>query len=100
MYNLKMEYKMLSDSDLFNNKFGYTIKELEESVDNLSITYLLYYQKLTAEFCAKYILNDYCATCVEDTYYSSNDVLRLQKHITLLELREACKQFKTFESNP
>jgi hypothetical protein len=95
-----MEEKMLSDTDLLNNKFGYTIEELENSVDNLSVTNLLYYQKLTAVFCAIYILNDYCATCVEDTYYCTNDVLRLQKHITLVELREACKQFKTFESNP
>jgi hypothetical protein len=95
-----MEDKMLSDTDLFDNKFAYTIEELEKSVDNLSVSYLLYYQKLTAEFCAKYILNDYCATCVEDTYYCSNDVLNRQKHITSSELSEACIKFKTFESDP
>ena len=81
---------MLSDTDLIKNKNAYSIAELEASVDNLSVKYLLNYQKLDAEFCAKYILSDYCATCVEDTYICSGDVLLKQPHITRLELAEAC----------
>ena len=83
-YNIKM----LSDYDLFNNKNVYTIAELVASVDNLSVKYLLNYQILDADFCAKYILNDYCATCNEDTYICNGDVLRKQPHISRLELAE------------
>jgi hypothetical protein len=87
---------MLTDADLINNKNAYSIFDLEKSVDNLSVKYLLNYQKLDAEFCAKYILNDYCATCIEDTYICSGDVLIKQPHITRLELSEACIKFNSF----
>ena len=87
----------LTDCDLVKNKNVYSIAELEASVDNLSVKYLLNYQVLDAEFCAKYILNDYCATCNEDTYICSGDVLNKQKHITHKDLIEACIKYKTFE---
>jgi hypothetical protein len=89
--------KLLTVQDLIRNKHKYSITELEASVDNLSVKYLLNYQKLDAEFCAKYILNDYCATCQEDTYICSGDVLHKQPHLTSNELSEACIKFKTFE---
>jgi len=85
---------LLTDEDLLHN--SYTIAELEASIDNLSVKYLLNYQILTAEFCAKYILNDYCATCQEDTYICTGDVLRKQPHITRVELNAACIKFNTF----
>jgi hypothetical protein len=88
---------MLTDTDIITNVNTYSIAELEASIDNLSVKYLLNYQKLDAEFCAKYILNDYCATCQEDTYICSGYVLNKQHHITRLELNEACIKFKTFE---
>ena len=87
----------LTDNDLIKNKNTYTIAELEASVDGLSVKYILNYQKLDAEFCAKYILNDYCATCDEDTYICNGDVLNKQPHITRTELSEACLKFGTFE---
>ena len=86
---------MLSDQDLINGV--YSLAELEASVDNLSVRYLLNYQKLDAAFCAKYILNDYCATCQEDTYICTGDVLQKQPHLTLAELNAACIKYKTFE---
>ena len=89
--------KMLSDYDLYKNKNVYSIAELVESVEHLSVKYLLNYQILDAEFCAKYILNDYCATCNEDTYICTDDVLHKQPHITRSELLEACIKFGTFE---
>ena len=81
---------ILTDYDLYNNKNAYSIDELEASIDNLSVKYLLNYQILNAEFCAKYILSDYCSTCIEDTYICNSDVLHKQPHITRLELAEAC----------
>ena len=93
-----MEYnKLLTDSDLIANRNKYTINELECSVDNLSVKYLINYQILDAEFCAKYILNDYCATCQEDTYICTGDVLNKQPHLKREELQNACIKFKTFE---
>ena len=89
--------KMLSDYDLYKNKNVYSIAELVASVEYLSVKYLLNYQILDAEFCAKYILNDYCATCNEDTYISTDDVLHKQPHITYIELTEACIKFGCFE---
>ena len=91
-----MDNTLLTDYDLIKNKNAYSIKELEESVDNLSVKYLLNYQILTAEFCAKYILNDYCATCQEDTYICSGYVLHKQPHLTQEELSAACIQFNTW----
>ena len=88
---------LLSDNDLLNNKNVYSIVELVESVDNLSVKYLLNYQILDAEFCAKYILNDYCSTCVEDTYICNGDVLQKQPHISRLDLAEACVKFRSFD---
>ena len=88
---------LLSDNDLINNKNVYRIVELIANVDNLSVKYLLNYQILDAEFCAKYILNEFCATCNEDTYICTDDVLRKQPHITRTDLAEACIKFGTFE---
>lgn len=88
---------LLTDDDLQKNRNMYSVNELEDSIDNLSVKILLNYQRLDAAFCAKYILNDYCATCVEDTYISTEDVLCKQPHIIREELREACGKFKTFE---
>lgn len=93
----RMVKTLLTDQDIIKNKNAYSINDLEFSVDNLSVKYLLNYQTLTAEFCAKYILNDYCATCQENTYICSDDVLRKQKHITPEELSAACITFKTFD---
>jgi hypothetical protein len=88
---------LLTDDDLIKNKYAYSISALEASVDNLSVRYLLNYQRLDAEFCAKYILNDYCASCQEDTYICTGDVLHKQPHLKRKELQEACIKYKTFD---
>ena len=98
LYDYSIIHKIpLTDEDLMKNKFAYSSDELEASIDNLSVKCLLNYQKLNAEFCAKYILNDYCATCQEDTYICTGDVLHKQPHLNREELSEACIKFKTFE---
>ena len=43
------------------------------------------------------VLNEYCATCNEDTYSCNEDVLRKQPHISRFELSEACIKFSCFE---
>ena len=73
----KSESCKIQDYDLKKNKYSITI--LEENINYLSIKTLLYTQVLTAEFCAKYILNDEYASCVEETYICFYDVLQAQK---------------------
>jgi hypothetical protein len=52
----------------------------------------LYTQKLTADFCVKYILNEEYSSCVEETYINAYDVLQAQPHITKEELSDALKR--------
>ena len=67
--NLSLEYQK------------YSINVLEENIDKLSLWKLLKTQILTREFCIKYILNDECASCDEDTYITWQDIIQYQPHI-------------------
>ena len=67
--------------DLIKNK--YSMEELEANVNHLEIKHILHHQTLTAEFCAKYVLNEDYATCEEDLYLIDiGYVLYHQKHLT------------------
>jgi hypothetical protein len=71
----KMTTMQLSDYDLRQKK--YTIEELIKNIDHLSIKTLLYTQKLTPEFCLKYIINVPKST--EEEYITEEDIIRIQK---------------------
>ena len=88
----KSESCKIQDYDLKKNKYSITI--LEENINYLSIKKLLYTQVLTAEFCAKYILNDEYASCVEETYICDIDVLHNQPHIKQSDLCDARKKLE------
>ncbi len=76
---------MIKNEDLYKNKYQLDI--LEKNIMNLSGKTLLHTQYLTAEFCAKYILNDRFYEGVEEDYlYTGDYVLKKQKHITKEEL--------------
>lgn len=80
---------MLTDHDLIANKNGYSIDILEKNIDGLSLKTLLYTQRLTPEFCVKYIiLNDDHASCEEDSYISEYDVRFAQPHISKQDLED------------
>jgi len=87
---------MLTDIDLIRNPRSYSLNELELSIDNLGVKVLLNYQILDADFCAKYILNDFYASCEEETYICNGDVLHKQQHINAEDLKTACINHKTF----
>jgi hypothetical protein len=70
-----MIHPILSDFDLRRNK--YSIEELTKNINNLSIKTLLYTQKLTPEFCLKYIINVPKST--EEEYITEEDIIRIQK---------------------
>jgi hypothetical protein len=76
---------VITNQDLYKTK--YPIDILEENIMNLSGKALLNTQYLTAEFCAKYILNDNYYEGVEEDYlYTGDFVLQKQKHISKEEL--------------
>jgi hypothetical protein len=75
----------MNNAQLYTREW--TIKELEENIDRLSLKSILYTQQITAEFAVKYILTtDEYACCVEETYYDLDDVLDLQPHLTREEI--------------
>lgn len=78
IYNHQLRYKK------------YDIATLEYNIDRLSLRMLLRTQKLTPEFCVKYILNsEEHGMCVEDSYLFDEDILNCQEHITQKDLYEA-----------
>lgn len=82
----------LSNNDIIKNK--YSIEELEQNIRPLSMTVLVNYQILTADFCAKYVLDEKNMDSYEekdrlDYWY----VLRKQPHITREQLLESMKKY-------
>ena len=75
MRNITIAMNKISDYDLRQKK--YTIEELIENIDNLSIKTLLYTQKLTPEFCLKYIIN--VSKSTEEEYITEENIIRIQK---------------------
>jgi len=47
----------VTNTDLLKNKYKYSIEILEENIEHLDEKILLATQKLTPEFCVKYILD-------------------------------------------
>lgn len=70
--------------DLFKNQ--YDLKTLKENIYAVSLRDILKTQKLTSEFCVKYILNTNYQMCKEDENITVQDVLKLQSHINKQQL--------------
>ena len=76
--------------ELRKNKFKYDLDELEKNIDYLCPKILVNTQKLTPEFCIKYILNEEYMSCEEERYLLTYSyVLSRQPHITRKELEDA-----------
>mgnify|MGYP003988757225 FL=1 len=54
----------ITNSNLRQSK--YSIQELEKNINNLNMKTIVNTQKLTIEFCVKYILNEDYAQCNEE----------------------------------
>lgn len=95
----------ISNIDLYFNQ--YNVEELAHSIkmwpflplrekckyQRLNLCTILHTQKLTAEFCIKYIFNEKYAYTEDEVYIVDNAVLRLQPHITKQELRHAWHEY-------
>ena len=79
----------LTDEQLLANPNTYSINLLEQNIHNLNKKILLATQKLTVEFCIKYILDLDIDNGSEDSYiYDVDYILDFQKHLTKQEFNE------------
>ena len=79
----------VTDDQLLANPNKYSIKILEQNIHYLNKKILLATQKLTVEFCIKYILDLDIDNGSEDSYiYDVDYILDFQKHLTRQEFKE------------
>ena len=79
----------ITNTDLLNNKNKYSIDMLEKNIKYLDEKILLATQKLTPEFCIKYILDLDIKSGGEESYiFDVCYILQFQKHITEKELMD------------
>ena len=77
--------KIIYNYQLANEQFD--IETLEYNIDRLSLKKLLNTQRLTLDFCIKYLLNpEEHGMCVEDHYISWDDIIIYQSHISKEEV--------------
>jgi hypothetical protein len=80
---------LVTNSDLLANKNKYSIEILEDNIEFLDEKILLATQKLTPEFCVKYILDLDIDNGGEESYiFDICYILSFQKHITKKELKD------------
>jgi hypothetical protein len=73
--------EILTDSDLCNET--YSLDVLKKNINNLNKKVVLRTQKLTAQFCVKFILDTAVVSGSEASgVYSKQHILKMQPHIT------------------
>jgi hypothetical protein len=73
--------EIISDSDLCNET--YSLDVLRKNINNLNKKVVLRTQKLTAQFCVKFILDTTIESGNQESgVYSKEHILRMQPHIT------------------
>jgi hypothetical protein len=79
----------VTDDQLLANPNKFPINILEQNIHNLNKKILLATQKLTVEFCIKYILDIDIDNGSEDSYiYDVDYILDFQKHLTRQEFKQ------------
>jgi len=76
--------EILTDSDLCNETYSLDI--LKKHINNLNKKVVLSTQKLTAQFCVRFILDTAIVSGNQESgVYTKEHILRLQKHISSQE---------------
>jgi len=79
--------EILTDSDLCNETYSLDI--LKKYINNLNKKVVLSTQKLTAQFCVKFILDTAIVSGNQESgVYTKEHILRLQTHISSEEFDE------------
>lgn len=79
----------ISTDDLFKNQYDMETLEYNMIECNLFQWEVLITQKLTPDFCAKYLLDEKYSACDKERYICNLTVLNWQQHISKSELQEA-----------
>ena len=95
MYDFTEEMKITND-DLINNPNKYTLYELEDNLGSLDKKIILSTQKLTPDFCVRYILDVDMNTDIEDKLICDavNNLVRFQPHLTSENIIQEINHFK------
>jgi len=97
---MENQIKKLTNKQLLENKYCYSVDILEKHINHLSKKFILYTQKLTAEFCVKYLYNPDIDSDSEDSYIWDMDyILEQQVHISEEEFQEALQTFDNDNGN-
>lgn len=82
----------ITNSDLKQNKYHYNENIIEKNIENLNLKIILNTQKLSANFCVKYILNLNTDGGDEDNYlFDATYILNKQQHISENEWDDAIR---------
>ena len=85
----------ITNSNLRQSK--YSIEELEKNISNLNMKTIVNTQKLTIDFCVKYILNEEYAQCNEEVDLLTIDyVMYNQPHLNEIELTQFYYSYNNF----
>ena len=83
----------LTNKDLMENYYKYNVDILEKNITSLNKKVLLFTQKLTVEFCIKYLFNPDIDSGSEDSYiFDKNYILEHQEHISDEEFDKVFKK--------
>lgn len=74
---------LITKEDLYNNQYDY--ESLKTNIYCVSLLDILKTQRLTSDFCVKYILNEEFQILDEDQNITLDTVKKYQKHITETE---------------
>ena len=79
--------KIITSDDLYNNQYDY--ETLKANIYAVSLLDILKTQKLSAEFCVKYILNKDFQLLDQDKLITSDMINKYQPHILNVDLLNA-----------
>ena len=83
MFNSIIMSLIITKEDLYKNQYDY--ETLKTNIYAVSLTDILKTQKLTADFCIKYILNEEFQLCDQDKLITMDLVKKYQPHISYIE---------------
>ena len=87
-------FEHLTDDDLLNNPNHYTIDELEANIKYLTKKVMITTQRLTTEFCVKYILDvDIDDGSEDQDMYDVDYITSFQKHLNGENIIDEKRQF-------
>jgi len=82
-----MYYMLITKDDLYRNQYDY--ETLKTNIYTVSLLDILKTQKLTADFCVKYILNEDFQFSAEEQSINMEILRKYQTHISDMELSNA-----------